>query len=264
MALTTALVTGASSGIGYEISKQLAEQGHDLVLVARREERLKQLATFLEREHSISVRVIAIDLTDIHQIDQLYTTLEKENIPVDILVNNAGLGNWGPFTANDPGCELKEIQLNVTALTYLTKLFATDMVKRGLGKVLNIASVSGFMPGPYMAVYNATKAYVVSFSEALKAELKGTGVSVTVSCPGPTASEFHQMAGTTTANFLKLMPMMTSTQVAKISLAAMHKRKVVVVPGLINKLMTLTPRVTPRPILMFVLKLLMKPRAGNR
>jgi len=115
MALTTALVTGASSGIGYEISKLLAEQGHDLVLVARREDRLKQLATFLQREFNIEVRVIAADLTQLSQIDQLYATLEQENIPVDILVNNAGLGNWGPFTAMDPQAELAEIQLNVVA-----------------------------------------------------------------------------------------------------------------------------------------------------
>lgn len=260
MALTTALVTGASSGIGYEISKLLAEQGHDLVLVARREDRLNQLAGFLQRDYNISVRVLAVDLTKLDQIDKMYRTLDAENIPVDILVNNAGLGSWGPFTAGNAQDELKEIQLNVVALTYLTKLFATDMVKRGLGKILNIASVSGFMPGPYMAVYNASKAYVVSFSEALRAELKGTGVSVTVSCPGPTASEFHQVAGTSGSLFLKLLPMMNSAQVARISVNAMQKRKVVVVPGTLNKLMTLSPRITPRGLLMFILKILMKPR----
>lgn len=260
MALTTALVTGASSGIGYEISKLLAEQGHDLVLVARREDRLKQLAEFLQREYKISVRVVAMDLTQISQIKQLYRTLEQENIPVDILVNNAGLGHSGPFTATDAADVLQEIQLNVVALTYLTKLFATDMVKRGLGKILNIASVSGFMPGPYMAVYNASKAYVISFSEALRVELKGTGVSVTVSCPGPTSSEFHQLAGTAGSLFLKILPTMNSAQVARISVSAMQKRKVLVVPGSLNKLMTLSPRITPRAILLFILKTLMKPR----
>lgn len=259
MALTTALVTGASSGIGYEISKLLAELGHDLVLVARREDRLQQLADYLEQEFSISVKVMAIDLTRLDQIDELYATLQQENIPVDILVNNAGLGNWGPFTANEAKATLEEIQLNVVALTYLSKLFATDMVKRGLGKILNIASVSGFMPGPYMAVYNATKAYVLSFSEALGVELKGTGVSVTVSCPGPTESEFHQQAGTTSSLFLRLLPMMNSTQVARISLNAMNKRKSVIVPGTFNWLMILSSRFTPKGILLFVLKRLMKP-----
>ncbi|MBA54186.1 MAG: short-chain dehydrogenase [Pseudomonadales bacterium] len=264
MALTTALVTGASSGIGYEISKLLAEQGHDLVLVARREDRLKQLAGYLEKEFDISARVIAVDLTDLEEIDRLYITLEQENIPVDILVNNAGVGNWGPFTANSSQKEMEMIQLNVMALTYLTKLFATDMVKRGLGKILNIASISGFTPGPYMAVYNASKAYVLSFSEALHAELKGSGVSVTVSCPGPAASEFHQQAGTTGALFLKLMPMMNATQVARASLSAMNKRKILVVPGTFNWLISVAPRVTPRKIMLFILKILMRPRGRQR
>jgi short-subunit dehydrogenase len=260
MALTTALITGASSGIGYEISKLLAEQGHDLVLVARRAERLNQLATYLRKDFDIEVRVIAIDITQLHEIDKLYNTLEKENIPVDILVNNAGLGVWGAFTANDTTAEVNQIQLNITALTYLTKLFATDMVKRGLGKILNIASVAGFMPSPYMAVYNASKAYVISFSEALRVELKGTGVSVTVSCPGPTASEFHQTAGTDNLKLLNLLPAMSSEQVAKISIAGMHKRKALVVPGMLNKIMTLLPRVTPRWLMAFSMKLIFKPK----
>ena len=259
MALTTALVTGASSGIGYEISKLLAEQGHDLVLVARRGDRLRQLQTYLQQEFNPSVKVMSIDLTSLQEIDRLYATLQQENIPVDILVNNAGVGNWGAFTAGDPEAQLNEIRLNVVALTYLSKLFTTDMVQRGLGKVLNIASVSGFMPGPYMAVYHASKAYVLAFSEALNVELKGTGVSVTVSCPGPTASEFHQQAGTTGSLFLKLLPMMNSTQVARISLGAMNKRKMVIVPGTFNWLMTQSSRITPRAILLFILKRLMKP-----
>ncbi|RLP56374.1 MAG: SDR family oxidoreductase [Ketobacter sp.] len=259
MALTTALITGASSGIGYEISKLLAEQGHDLVLVARREEHLHQFAASLRKDFAIEVRVIAIDITQLEKIDRLYDTLRKENIPVDILVNNAGLGVWGAFTANDTDAEINQIQLNITALTYLTKLFATDMVKRGLGKILNIASVAGFMPSPYMAVYNASKAYVVSFSEALRVELKGTGVSVTVSCPGPTASEFHQTAGTDNLKLLKLLPAMSCEQVARVSVAGMHKRKALVVPGVINRVMTLLPRIAPRWLVAFTLKLIFKP-----
>jgi len=262
MALTTALVTGASSGIGYEISKLLAEQGHDLVLVARRQDRLQQLADYLERDYKVQVKVIAADLTRLDQIDQLYATLEQENIPVDILINNAGLGNWGPFTATEFDSDQEQIQLNVMALTYLCKLFARDMVKRGLGKILNIGSIAGFTPGPYMAVYYATKAYVISFSEALRAELKGSGVSVTVSCPGITESEFHQQAGTTTSLFVKLLPAMNSAQVARASLAAMHKRKVMVVPGTMNLITSWLPRFTPRVVLMFALKRIMKPGSG--
>lgn len=260
MALTTAMVTGASSGIGYEISKVLAEAGHDLVLVARRQERLQQLAEYLQQEYSIKAHVFAIDLCKLDEIDRLHAQLEHENIPVDILVNNAGLGVWGPFTANGQRAEINEIQLNVTALTYLCKRFATDMVKRGLGKILNIASIAAYMPSPYMAVYNATKAYVVSFSEALRVELKGTGVSVTVSCPGPTESEFHQAAGTVQVKPLRLLPFMSSEQVARISVAGMNKRKGLVVPGVLNRVMTLLPRLAPVWLLSWVGKLIFKPR----
>ncbi len=260
MALTTALVTGASSGIGYEISKLLAEQGHDLVLVARREDRLNQLATYLRKDFNIEVHVMALDLTKLKEIDRLYQTLEKENIPVDILVNNAGLGLWGAFTANQTNDEINQIQLNVTALTYLCKLFATDMVKRGLGKILNVASVAGFMPCPYMAVYNASKAFVISFSEALRVELKGTGVSVTVSCPGPTESEFHQLAGTDNVGLLRMLPAQSAAQVARTSVIAMHKRKARVVPGILNTIMTMSPRITPRWLMSFCMKLIFKPR----
>ena len=264
MALTTALVTGASSGIGYEISKVLAEEGHDLVLVARREERLQQLAHYLEKDYNISVTVMAADLTDISEIDRIFDTLQDQGIPVDILVNNAGLGSWGPFTANDHNTEVEQVQVNVLATTYLTKKFAVDMVKRGLGKILNIASLSGFAPWPYMAVYGATKAYIIEFSEALRAELKGTGVSVTVSCPGPTSSEFHQISGTTNVNFLRFMPVMGSAQVARASIHAMHKRKGVVVHGLLNRLYELLARALPRNIMLFVMKTILRPRRNLR
>lgn len=260
MALTTALVTGASSGIGYEISKVLAEEGHDLVLVARREERLKQLARYLEKDFNISVTVMVADLTRTSEIDRIFDTLKEQGIPVDILVNNAGLGSWGPLTADDRNTEIQQIQVNVLATTYMTKKFAVDMVKRGLGKILNIASLSGFTPWPYMAVYGATKAYIIEFSEALRAELKGTGVSVTVSCPGPTSSEFHQVSGTADVGFLRLMPVTGSAQVARASIAAMHKRKGVVVHGWLNRVYSLLPRVLPRSWLLWVMKVILKPR----
>lgn len=263
MALTTALVTGASSGIGYEISKVLAEEGHDLVLVARREERLKQLAQYLEKDFNISVTVIAADLTKTSEIDRIFDYLKEQSIPVDILVNNAGLGSWGPLTADDRNTEIQQIQVNVLATTYMTKKFAVDMVRRGLGKILNIASLSGFTPWPYMAVYGATKAYIIEFSEALRAELKGTGVSVTVSCPGPTSSEFHQVSGTSEVGFLRHMPVMGSAQVARASIAAMHKRKGVVVHGWLSLFYSLLPRVLPRNWLLWVMKQIMKPRRGR-
>ncbi len=259
MALTTALVTGASSGIGYEISKILAQAGHDLVLVARREDNLHQLARYLEREYEVQTTTIAEDLTDIEAPQRIYDKLKQENIPVDILVNNAGVGSWGPFTATPVEKELAMIQLNVLALCHLTRLFSVDMVKRGLGKILNISSVSAFMPGPYMAVYHASKAFVLSFSEALRCELKGTGVSVTVVCPGPTSSEFHQVAGTVDMSLLKHWTMPGSAAIARFAVKAMNKRKAVAIPGTLNRLLTLLPRLLPRSWVRFFAKWLLKP-----
>lgn len=263
MALTTALITGASSGIGYEISKVLAEEGHDLVLVARREERLQQLANYLRKDFKVDVTVLAADLSHISEIDRIFDILKERSIPVDILVNNAGLGAWGPFTANDRNTEVEQIQVNVIATTYMTKKFAVDMVKRGLGKILNIASLSGFTPWPYMAVYGATKAYIIEFSEALRAELKGTGVSVTVSCPGPTSSEFHQISGTDHVGLLRYLPVTGSAQVARASIRAMHKRKGVVVHGVLNNGYALLARILPRGFLLRVMKIVLKPRRGG-
>lgn len=260
MALTTALVTGASSGIGYEIARVLASKGHNLVLVARREDNLRQLAHYLEREHSIKAVYIAADLTDPNAAQQIYDAVHQQNIPIDILVNNAGMGTWGPFTSSYTDADITALETNVVALTQLSKLFSRDMVKRGLGKILNIGSITGFMPGPYMAVYHASKAYVLSFSLALRSELKGTGVSVTVVCPGPTTSEFHQIAGTVDLPLLKQVNMMGSAQVARAAVKAMHNRKAVEVPGLLNKITVILPRFFPRSWVVWVAKQALKPR----
>ncbi|HVL01705.1 MAG TPA: SDR family oxidoreductase [Dongiaceae bacterium] len=263
MALTTALVTGASSGIGYEISKVLAAEGHDLVLVARREERLQQLAQYLAKDFKIEVTVLAADLSDLSEIDRIFDTLKQRNIPVDILVNNAGFGSLGPFTADDRNMEIDQILVNVAATTYMTKKFAVDMVKRGLGKILNIASLSGFSPWPYMAVYGATKAYIIEFSEALRAELKGTGVSVTVSCPGPTASEFHRISGTDNVGLLRFIPVTGSAQMARASVAAMHKRKGVVVHGVLSHGYYWLARILPRNFMLRFMKIILKPKRSG-
>lgn len=264
MALMTALITGASSGIGYEISRILAEQGHDLVLVARREQNLIHLARFLEKEHKIKAKVIAADLTDPSAANRIYQCLKKESIPVDILVNNAGVGYWGPFTKQPPENDHHTIQLNIFSLTQLTKLVSQDMVKRGIGKILNVASAAAFVPGPYMSVYYASKAYVLSFSEATRCELKGTGVSVTAFCPGPVSSEFHQRAGTTDIPLMRRAPIMGSAQAARLAVKAMQKRKAIEVPGLINKLIIILPRFFPRSWVNFVTKMVLRPhRSGT-
>lgn len=259
MALTTALITGASSGIGYELSKVMAEKGHNLVLVARREENLIHLAQYLKREYKVNVTVIAVDLTAADSADHIYQRLQADHIPVDILINNAGLGSYGDF-AHQSNAEIDAmITLNILALTRLTRLFVDDMIRRGLGKVVNIASVAGFLPGPYMAVYNASKAYVISFSEALRVELKGTSISVTAVCPGPTASEFHHHAGTLDLPALQRVPMMGSGQVARGTYRAMKKHRAIYVPGRTNRLLVVILAIVPTRLVSWIAARLMKP-----
>jgi short-subunit dehydrogenase len=183
---STALLTGASSGIGYELAKLFAQDHYNLVLVARSAGELTQLADELQREHSISAKPIALDLTAVPAPQFLFDQLQREGIAVDILVNNAGYGKFGEFAKIPLEESLGQIQLNVIALTHLTKLFLGPMLERRAGKIMNVASTAGFQPGPLMAVYYATKAYVISFSEALANEVSGSGVTVTCLCPGVT------------------------------------------------------------------------------
>src|SRR3954465_2902869 len=189
-----ALVTGASAGIGRELAKILAREGHDLLLVARREPDLTPLAAELKEQYDADSRVITADLAK----PRAAQTLVKELGPtttVDVLVNNAGFGGHGAFWERERDADLRQIAVNVTALTDLTRLLLPGMVERHRGRILNVASTAAFQPGPLMAVYYATKAYVLSFSQALAEELSGTGVTVTTLCPGVTETEFQQVAG---------------------------------------------------------------------
>ncbi|HLN57107.1 MAG TPA: SDR family oxidoreductase, partial [Thermoanaerobaculia bacterium] len=190
-----ALVTGASSGIGKELARLIAADGYDLVLVARRQERLEELARELSVAHGVSARVIAADLADPDSPKRIVEELEAERIAVDVLVNNAGFGIYGRLWNSDITRQLEIIQVNVVALTDLTGRLLPGMVSRKRGRIVNVASTAAFQPGPYQAVYYATKAYVLSFSEAIAEELKGTGVTVTALCPGPTTTEFQEAAG---------------------------------------------------------------------
>jgi short-subunit dehydrogenase len=190
----TALITGASAGIGEELARIHAAQGGDLILVARREERLESLAAELRAEFSITVDVIASDLAQPGAAALLAEAVAAKGLVVDVLVNNAGFGGHGKFHDADLDREQRMIQLNITALTELTHLFLQGMVERGEGKVLNVGSTAGFLPGPLQAVYYASKAYVNSFSQAIANELEGSGVTVTVLCPGPVATEFQEAA----------------------------------------------------------------------
>lgn len=186
----TALITGASSGIGREFAKIHASRGGDMVVVARSGDELEALKAELEEKHKVSVVVLVADLTDHAAPQMVFDATTAAGIDIDVLINNAGFGGHGKFVERDLEREKAMIDLNIRALTELAHLYGNDMVKRGGGKILNIGSVAGFLPGPLQAVYNATKAYVNSFSQALAEELRSSGVTVTVLCPGPTTSGF--------------------------------------------------------------------------
>jgi short-subunit dehydrogenase len=243
-----ALVTGASAGIGRELADILAREGHDLVLVARREPELTELARELKEKHGADSRVLTADLSAPDAATQLMESLG--GAPVDVLVNNAGFGGHGAFADRDRDEELRMIAVNVTALTDLTRLLVPGMVERRRGRVLNVASTAAFQPGPFMAVYYATKAYVLSFSEALSEELSGTGVTVTCLCPGVTRTEFQQVAGVEDVPLTKGPLSMSARAVAEAAYNGMAKGRRLVIPGVHNKVGVQALRVSPRAMVL--------------
>lgn len=240
------LVTGASSGIGYEFAKICAEKGQDLILVARSEEKLLAMKQDFERAFGIKVIVLPYDLSKPNAPDEICSTLNRQQIPVDVLVNNAGFGDFGPFAGADWKKLSEMIQVNITALTHLTKLFLPGMVERKQGKILNIASTAAFGAGPLMAVYYATKGYVLQLSEALAKELQGSGVTVTVLCPGPTPTGFQDVAGSKQSKLFKGKRLPTAREVAQYGYSAMMKGQTVAVHGLVNSLLVQVTRFLPR------------------
>ncbi|HEV7239207.1 MAG TPA: SDR family oxidoreductase [Thermoanaerobaculia bacterium] len=254
--MPTALITGASSGIGLDLAHLFAQDGHDVVLVARSEDKLHELAKELEAKHKIAADVIAVDLARPDAPARIF-----ERAPaIDFLVNNAGFGNSGKFAETDLQAELEMIQVNVTALTHLTKLFLPPMLQRGRGRILNVASTAAFQPGPLMAVYYATKAYVLSFSEAIAEELRGTGVTVTALCPGPVATGFQKTANLGSQTLLKLMRPVSSMSVARTAYRALMRGQRVVIPGLKNKIGVQSIRITPRALATKVVRALQERR----
>ena len=244
----TALITGASGGIGLELARVFAEQGYGLVLVARSMEKLESLAEELRAAHGTIVEVIGIDLARGDAAEEVFRETAERDVEVDVLVNNAGFATYGPFHRKTREHELEMVQLNVASLTHLTHLFLPGMVERGRGKVLNVASTAAFQPGPLMAGYFASKAYVLHFSEAIAVELEGTGVSVTALCPGPTASDFQKRANMEESKLLRA-PMMSSRKVAEVGYRALEKGRTVVIPGTANKVGALVGRLLPRKTL---------------
>src|SRR5436190_19167269 len=242
----TALITGASGGIGYEFAKLCAQDHNNLVLIARSGSKLAQIADELQRQFGISATSIALDLASPIAPQFLFDQLQREGIPIDILVNNAGYGRFGEFAELPLEESLGQIQLNVLALTALTRLFVPSMVERHSGKIMNVASTAGFQPGPLMAVYYATKAYVISFSEALANELSKSGVTVTCFCPGATETGFAMRAGNDkTRLFQKLKPMNVKT-VAADGYRGLMKGKTLVISGVRNWLVAESVRFAPR------------------
>jgi len=244
----TALISGASGGIGYELAKCFANDGINLVLIARTREKLEQLASDLHQKHSIEARVFVADLSQSSAPVQIFEYTQKESIRVDYLVNNAGFGIRDAFSIMDTAQILEMLQLNVTALTHLTRLYLPGMLEQENGSVLNVASTAAFQPGPWMAVYYATKAYVLSLSEALANELSNTGVTVTALCPGPTRTGFQKRAGAQNMQLMKskMMAVMDARKVAEAGYDGMMRGKKVVIPGLINRILTVGARVGPR------------------
>ncbi|HKE33349.1 MAG TPA: SDR family oxidoreductase [Candidatus Angelobacter sp.] len=240
----TALITGASSGIGWDLAHIMATD-FDLIVTARNQKKLEELASQLESAHGAHVHVIPADLARPQAPEEIFAEVARRGLPVDVLVNNAGFGSYGAFKSTSLQEELDMLQVNVTAVTHLTKLALPGMLERKRGRILNVASTAGFQPGPLMAVYYATKAYVISFSEAIANELKGSGVTVTCLCPGPTATEFAARAEMEKSR-LFMLGRMRSQDVARAGYKGMLRGKRLVIPGVMNKLVMQSVRFTPR------------------
>jgi uncharacterized protein len=250
----TVLITGASSGIGYELAKIFARNGFDLVLVARSELKLVNSALEFAQQYGIKAIPISKDLSESNAAQELYELMKAQDIAIDILINNAGFGAFGPFVQTSWEEEQKMIQVNMTLLTELSKLFAADMVKRRFGKILNVASTAAFQPGPLMAVYYATKAYVLSFSEALANELQGTGVTVSCLCPGPTETDFNKRANISASKLVRSNMRMQAEPVARIGYKGLMRGKRLIIPGMKNKMFVQAVRFLPRQMLTAIIR----------
>ena len=245
MSTTTALITGASGGIGYELAKLFARDRHNLVLVARSADKLMQVANELQA-HGVTVKTIALDLAAPPAAKFLFDQLQREGVAVDILINNAGFGAFGEFAQMPEEEILGQISLNITALTELTRLFVPAMVARRSGRIMNVASTAGFQPGPLLAVYYATKAYVISFSEAIANELRHSGVTVTCFCPGATHTGFAKRAGTENSRLFKQLGGMSAEKVALDGYRAVMEGRTLAISGLHNWAVAQSTRFAPR------------------
>lgn len=250
--MATALITGASNGIGLELARIHAAKGDDLILVARSENKLAEIRSQLEKQHKIRVTVIAKDLSLPDAAKDVYDETKRLNLTVDYLINNAGFGDFGMFTDTDWHKEQQMINLNITTLTQFTKLYLKDMVGRRSGRIMNVASTAAFQSGPTMAVYYATKAYVLSFGEAVDNEVRDKGVTITTLCPGATESGFQAAAAMEDSALVKGKKLPTSKEVAEYGYNAMMKGKTVAIHGLVNWIMANSVRFLPRALVVKV------------
>jgi hypothetical protein len=248
----TAFITGASSGIGLELAHVFAKHGDDLVLAARSRSKLDKLKEELEKQHNIKVYNISKDLSFPNSAKEVYEEIKQQNIIVDYLINNAGFGDYGMFYETDWNKEERMINLNITTLTHFTKLFLKDMIARGNGKIMNVASTAAFQSGPTMAVYYATKAYVLNFTEAINNEVKGKGVTMTALCPGATTSGFMEAAALNDSKLFRGRKLPSSKEVAEYGYKAMMKGKTVAIHGIMNYILANSVRFFPRAMVVKV------------
>ena len=244
----TALITGASSGIGLELAKEIAADRHDVVLVSRKLDALEAVAGMIEGKYGVRAVVIPADLRLPDAAETLYNEVAEQKLEIGILINNAGFGLGGEFLETDMQREREMIQVNITAVTELTKLFGAAMVRRRQGRIMNVASTAAFQPGPLMAVYYATKAYVLSFSEAVAEELRNTGVTVTALCPGATETSFAETARTSNTRLFTRLGVAQPDAVARYGYKAMMRGQRVAIPTLRDRIMVQSERLAPRSL----------------
>jgi short-subunit dehydrogenase len=243
---SVALITGASRGIGLELAKECAEHGHDVVLVARCQDALEAAAGLIEGKYGVRAIVVPADLSDPAASSEIFAAMISQQIDVHMLINNAGFGLGGEFLETDIEREIEMIHVNIIALTHLAKIFAPPMVKRQSGRIMNVASTAAFQPGPLMAVYYATKAYVLSFSEAIAEEWRNTGVTVTALCPGATATDFAKTAQISNTRLFQKLGVADAGDIARYGYRAMMRGDRVAIPGWRDKLMIQSERFAPR------------------
>jgi uncharacterized protein len=254
--MKTALITGASGGIGYNLAEIFTQQGYNLVLVARNESKLQHIKSEWEQKYNIQIHILAKDLSLPSASQEIYNSIQSKNISIDVLVNNAGFGWRGYFAEMKESDVLEMIQVNITSLAHLTRLLLPQMIERKSGKILNVASTAAFQPGPEMAIYYATKAFVLSFSEALSEEVRTCGITVTTLCPGPTDTKFQARANMANTQLFRRMAVMNSKDVAAAGYRALMNGKRVVVPGMINNLGVWSTRFSSHAVLMKVIQYL--------